>query len=66
MLMSTYSDASTEHAWDALFATVELFRCVATPVAQHFSFEYPQGDGDRVTAHLKHVRHLPPDATEIY
>jgi aminoglycoside 6-adenylyltransferase len=38
----------------------------ALAVAAHFGFDYPQGDDDRVSAHLKHVRNLPADAVEMY
>ena len=66
MLEKTYSDASYEHTWDALFVMCDLFRTVATQVAAHFGFEYPQGDDERVSAHLRHVRLLPRMATEMY
>jgi aminoglycoside 6-adenylyltransferase len=66
LLLSTYSDADYEHTWEALLAIGELFRRVAIPVAQHFGFTYPHGDDQRVSAHLRHVRHLPRDAAEIY
>jgi aminoglycoside 6-adenylyltransferase len=66
LLLQTYSDASYEHTWEALFATGDLFRKVALPVAEHFGFDYPHGDDERITAHLRHVRLLPPDAQEIY
>jgi aminoglycoside 6-adenylyltransferase len=66
LLLSTYSDADYEHTWEALLAIGELFRRVAIPVAQHFGFSYPHGDDQRVSAHLRHVRHLPRDAAEIY
>ncbi|HSB65889.1 MAG TPA: aminoglycoside 6-adenylyltransferase, partial [Anaerolineales bacterium] len=66
MLLLTYSDADYEHTWDALLAMGDLFRRVAIPVAEHFSFTYPYGDDERVTAHLRHVRVLPRDAKEMY
>lgn len=66
LLERTYADARTESAWDALDAMCRLFRTVAVEVAQHAGFEYPHGDDERVSAHLRHVRRLPPTATEIY
>jgi aminoglycoside 6-adenylyltransferase len=66
LLLKTYGDASYDHTWDALFAACDLFRIIATGVAQHFGFEYPYGDDARVSAHLQYVRMLPADATEIY
>jgi aminoglycoside 6-adenylyltransferase len=65
-LLRTYSDASYGRTWEALYAMCGLFREAALQVAAHFGFEYPRGDDERVTAHLKHVRLLPRDATEIY
>ncbi len=66
MLMRTYADADYDHTWEALLAAGELFRRVAIPVAKHFDFTYPYGDDERVTAHLRHVWHLPRDAKEMY
>ena len=66
MLLKTFADASYENTWDALFATCNLFRKVAIPMAQHFGFDYPFDDDRRVTAHLEHVRALSRDAKEIY
>jgi aminoglycoside 6-adenylyltransferase len=66
MLMKTYADASVENIWDALDMMCRLFRMVAFRVAEHFNFEYPEGDEHRVNAHLKHVRMLPKNAAEIY
>jgi aminoglycoside 6-adenylyltransferase len=66
LLLCSYSDAGYEHTWDALMSMGELFRRIATQVADHFGFTYPYGDDQRVTAHLQHVRNLPQDATEMY
>ena len=65
-LLATYADADTARTWDALFATCNLFRHVALPVAAHFAYDYPHADDARVSAHLAHVRALPKDATTIY
>jgi len=62
----TYPDADFDRIWEALFVMCDLFRRVAQDVASRFGFEYPQGDDDRVSAHLRHVRSLPCDAREIY
>lgn len=62
LLQNTYSDADYEHTWDALEATCALFKRTALPVAAHFGFDYPHGDDERVSAHLRHVRRLPKDA----
>ena len=66
LLLKTYSDANYGNTWDALETMGELFRRTAIPVAAHFGFEYPYGDDERVSAHLRHVRHLPKDAKEMY
>jgi aminoglycoside 6-adenylyltransferase len=66
LLLKTYADASYENTWDSLFATCNLFRRVAIPIAEHFGFHYPFEDDRRVSAHLEHVRSLPRDAKEIY
>jgi aminoglycoside 6-adenylyltransferase len=66
VLEKTYSDAGYENTWDALCVTCELFRVAANRVAEHFGFDYPRGDDEKVSAHLKHVRSLPKDAEEMY
>jgi len=66
MLEKTYSDASYEKTWDALEVMCDLFRVAANQVAEHFGFDYPQGDDEKVSAHLKHVRSLSANAKEIY
>jgi aminoglycoside 6-adenylyltransferase len=66
MLEKTYSDAGYENTWDALFAACDLFRTAANVVARRFGFDYPRGDDERVSAHLKHVRFLPKGAEEMY
>lgn len=62
----TYADADFKHIWESLFAMGSLFRRLAREVASKFGFEYPQGDDDRVSAHLRHVKELPQDTAEIY
>jgi aminoglycoside 6-adenylyltransferase len=66
LLLRTYSDADYEHTWQALFSSGQLFRKIAIPVAQHFGFEYPYRDDERVSAHILHVYDLPRDAKEMY
>ena len=66
MLQKTYSDAGYDSTWEALYTTCDLFRKVAVQVAAHFGFDYPRGDDERVSAHLRHVRTLPRNAREIY
>ena len=66
LLQKTYSDARYDNTWEALNTMCNLFRVIAVPVAEHFGFDYPHGDDERVSTHLKHVRVLPKNATEIY
>jgi aminoglycoside 6-adenylyltransferase len=65
-LLRTHSDADYERTWTALFAACDLFRDVSTRVAEHFGFEYPIKDDQRVSAHLEHIQDLPGDAEQIY
>jgi aminoglycoside 6-adenylyltransferase len=64
-LLATYPVAEYESAWNALFASCDLFRSIALEVAETGGFPYPRGDDARVSAHLARVRALPPDAKEI-
>lgn len=66
MLQKTYSDASYDKTWEALYAMGDLFRIAAIHVAEHFNYDYPHGDDQRVSAHLKHVQLLPKNAQEMY
>ena len=66
MLLSSYADASYENNWGALFRMGELFRITALQVAKHFNYDYPAGDDERVSAHLRHVKTLPKNAKELY
>jgi aminoglycoside 6-adenylyltransferase len=66
LLEKTYADASYEHTWDALYRSCDLFRLTANQVAEHFGFDYPRGDDEKVSTHLKHVRLLPKNAKEMY
>lgn len=66
LLLHTYSDGDYADTWNALLTMGELFRRLAIPIADHFGFNYPYGDDQRVTAHLLHVRALPRDAKEMY
>lgn len=66
LLLKTYADAKYEHTWQALFSMGELFRKVGIQVADHFGFDYPHGDDERVSTHLRHVHSLPRDAREMY
>ncbi len=66
LFLDTYSDADYKRNWEALETMGKLFRQVAVPVAAHFGFEYPFGDDERVSVHVRHVRQLPKDAETMY
>jgi aminoglycoside 6-adenylyltransferase len=66
MFLKTYSDAGYDNTWESLFAMCDLFRITALHVAEHFGFDYPHGDDELVSAHLRHVRLLPKNSKEIY
>jgi aminoglycoside 6-adenylyltransferase len=65
-LMKTYVGVDDESVWQALFRMTELFRQAANEVADRLGYQYPKGDDERVSAHLRHVKGLPGDAKEIY
>jgi len=66
ILQKTYSDASYDNTWEALYTMCNLFRITAIRVAEHFGFDYPYADDEKVISHLKHVRTLPRNAKEMY
>lgn len=66
MLLKTYSDANYNNMWEALYTMCNLFRMASRLVAEHFGFDYPHSDDQKVSAHLKHVQLLPKNAGEIY
>jgi len=66
LLLRTYADADYSRNWDALEAMGALFRQAARFVAEHCGFDYPAGEDDRVSAFLRRIRALPPDAKEIW
>lgn len=66
LLMRTFPCGTYESVWQALFTMGELFRQAGRDVAQHLDISYPLEEDARVTAYLRHVQDLPPDAKEIY
>ncbi len=63
--LASYPAAEYEAVWEALFSACGLFRSLAHEVASTYGYDYPAGDDARVSAHLRRVRALPPDAAEI-
>jgi aminoglycoside 6-adenylyltransferase len=65
MLLKTYSDASVENSWQSLFAMGDLFRIIAQTVAKAFGFVYHQQEDANVSAYIRKIKALPPDAQTI-
>lgn len=61
----TYADSKYDNMWNALFAAIDLFRILASDLAQKLTYTYPIDDDNNMTEYLKRVRGLPIDATEI-
>jgi aminoglycoside 6-adenylyltransferase len=64
-LESVYCDANIENIWKSLFAMGSLFRKLANAVATHFGYHYPQQDDDNVSAYLRKIKTLHPDAKDL-
>jgi aminoglycoside 6-adenylyltransferase len=65
LLLNTYSDAGYAKNWQALFTMGDLFRIIAFHVGEHFNFDYPASDDERVSAYLRHIKSLPKDTQKI-
>lgn len=65
-LLFTFPAGNYDEVWRALFTICDLFRSTSRFVADHFGFEYPRQEDERVSAYLKHVSSLPAEAKEIY
>lgn len=66
MVEKSYADSDYMNNWNALLTMCDLFRQVAVPIAERYGFLYPHGDDQQVSAHLRHVRTLPKEATTMY
>ena len=64
-LEKTYPGPDFDDIWEALFAMGDLFTRTAAGVAEHFGFPYPAEEAAKVTAFLRHIRGLAPDAPAI-
>jgi aminoglycoside 6-adenylyltransferase len=58
-LEATYVGAGIDENWDALFATIVLFRRVAVEVGEGLGYVYPHDVDERITAHLETRRAAP-------
>ncbi|MDF2659384.1 MAG: aminoglycoside adenylyltransferase [Paenibacillus sp.] len=63
---NTYADCNYNNMWNALFAAGDLFRILASNLAQKLAYSYPYDDDRKMTEYLKHVRGMPIDAAEIH
>jgi aminoglycoside 6-adenylyltransferase len=57
-LAATYAGAGIEENWEALFATIALFRRIAIEVGEAMGLVYPQQLDETATAYLEAVRDL--------
>lgn len=55
-LEQCYAGADIKENWDALFKTIDLYRQVATDVATHLGYIYPQEMDQRVTAYAQKIK----------
>jgi aminoglycoside 6-adenylyltransferase len=57
-LERTYVGAGIDDTWEALFATIALFRQVGCEVADDLGYTYPHDVDERVTAYAQEVRSM--------
>lgn len=57
-LERTYTGASIEDNWNALLDTLDLFRDVATEVADRLGYEFPEAMHQGVWDYVQHIRWL--------
>lgn len=63
--VQTFAGGEYERIWQALFGMGALFRDAAMTVSGHFGYFYPMDEDQRVTAYLRKVHTLPPDAKDM-
>ncbi len=61
-LEATYVGPGIEENWQAMFATIALFRRVAREVGSHLGYAYPEDFHERMMAYLQGVRMLDREA----
>ncbi len=64
-LEKTYVGADIEDNWQALFATIELFRRVAIQVGDHLGYKYPLDLHERVIRYLQRVKNFDRQADSL-
>ena len=64
-LLGTCNLNDIDNCWGALFSLARLFGGSARRVALQLGFSYQEREEERVAAHLKRVRELPPNASDF-
>lgn len=64
--LTTYSDGDMKNTWQSVYASIELFRDLATYVASKLNYHYRIEWDKNVTEYLVHVQQLPKNAERIY
>ena len=64
-LQTTFAGSEIEENWNALFATTQLFRQLATKIAAELNYSYPKKTDIEITAYLKKIKALDKNAFEI-
>ncbi len=57
-LEQTYVGAELADNWDALFATMTLFRLVGRTVGRHLGYQYPEELHEGVESYIRHIQQL--------
>lgn len=65
-LLATYPQADYEQIWQALHTIGNLFRTIASDVAEQLHFEYDTVQDQQVSAYLEHIRTLRPQVQDFY
>ena len=63
---STFPSGNYKDIWKSLFCACELYRLLATEIANRFSYCYPYATDKSMTTYLQHIKNLPDNPAEIY
>jgi len=64
-LENTFSGSDIEENWNALFATIKLFRKLAETIAKELHYSYPYQLDEEITRYLEKIKTLDRSATGI-
>jgi len=64
-LKTTFAGSEIEENWNALFATMQLFRQLAMTIATELNYCYPQKTDIEITEYLKKIKALDKNALDI-